>query len=700
MRSAGIAAFIGALLLAAVAAPQQAPAPSFPAGTEIVTVDAVVVDRDGAPVAGLTAADFTVEEDGVVQEITAFEAVNLGAAAPTPTPTAATAGLAARTASNLGAGPGRGFGIVFDELHLDAAEAQRAREAVAAFLETAVGHGDVVALVGTHAGARWTARMPDGREALLGALSRLQGRRILDRAADALSDYEAMRIERDRDPIVTDQVLRRFVANGVIRRDTRQRGDQPDRGENLDSERSQVRARAAQVYQKRAAEHETALGLIERSVEALAGVRGRKSLVLVSGGLVNDPHLPGFRRVVSAARRANVVLYFLDARGLAGAPFAFQAEAGAPLAFNDLGSALQAGREASEGSEALAGDTGGFSIKNANDLDTGLRRIARESSAYYLLGYRPSNAQADGRFRTIRVKVARSDVSVRARRGYYAPGGRPVAAETRDAGLQRALDSPFDLAALPLRATAHVFGATAPGQSRVLLTTEVDTRALAFTEERGLARDVIEYLLVVADRASGEYHRVDRQFELSLSAEARARYAREWFPASHELKLGAGSYQARVVARDGNDGRLGSLSYDFDVPPAEGLRISTPVLSDRVREAAGGARQPEPIARRVFLASGVLHGRFEVYGAQPDAATGAPQVTAGFSVRRSDGRFLVAAPATPMQPGPDGGLSRAFGVPLDGAPAGAYELIVVVTDVAAGRAAEAREPFAIEAAAN
>jgi hypothetical protein len=36
-------------------------------------------------------------------------------------------------------------------------------------------------------------------------------------------------------------------------------------------------------------------------------------------------------------------------------------------------------------------------------------------------------------------------------------------------------------------------------------------------------------------------------------------------------------------------------------------------------------------------------------------------------------------------------------VPLDGAPPGHYEAIVVVTDLAAGAAAEAREPFVIEA---
>jgi hypothetical protein len=70
-------------------------------------------------------------------------------------------------------------------------------------------------------------------------------------------------------------------------------------------------------------------------------------------------------------------------------------------------------------------------------------------------------------------------------------------------------------------------------------------------------------------------------------------------------------------------------------------------------------------------------------------------VTAGFSIRRSDGRFLAAAPETPLRPGPDGALARTQGTSLDGAPPGRYELIVVVTDLVAGRAAEARSPFEI-----
>ena len=133
------------------------------------------------------------------------------------------------------------------------------------------------------------------------------------------------------------------------------------------------------------------------------------------------------------------------------------------------------------------------------------------------------------------------------------------------------------------------------------------------------------------------------------------------------------------------------------MPDLASLRVSSLVLTDRLRDETKGAPPlPEPTARRQFAASGTLHCRFEVYGAGVDAATGRPNVTAGFSIRRADGQFLAAMAESPLAGAADGTLARSLGVPLDGAPPGRYEVIVVVTDLVAGRSAETREPFVIE----
>jgi len=174
---------------------------------------------------------------------------------------------------------------------------------------------------------------------------------------------------------------------------------------------------------------------------------------------------------------------------------------------------------------------------------------------------------------------------------------------------------------------------------------------------------------------------------------ARERGSPSGFSVTREVALAPGRYQARMVARDATSGRVGSLSHDFEVPRAEGLRLSTPVLSDRLREPPGMG--PEPIARRTFSPSGDLHCRFEVYGAARDATTGRCAVRAGFAVQFADGRLLAASRATAMVPGPDGTLGRTLGFPLGDAPPGPYELILVVEDEVSGRRVEVREAFTV-----
>src|SRR5262249_7896771 len=70
--------------------------------------------------------------------------------------------------------------------------------------------------------------------------------------------------------------------------------------------------------------------------------------------------------------------------------------------------------------DELSQETGGYSLKNTNDLSGGLKRLSEELGNYYVLTYSPTNQNYNGKFRRITVKLARPDLQVRARRGYYA----------------------------------------------------------------------------------------------------------------------------------------------------------------------------------------------------------------------------------------------------------------------------------------
>ena len=73
---------------------------------------------------------------------------------------------------------------------------------------------------------------------------------------------------------------------------------------------------------------------------------------------------------------------------------------------------------------ALAEETGGFSLRNNNDLAGAAARVAAESRTFYLLGFHPPAGKRADTWRKLRVTVTRSGVTVRAQRGYRLDAAR------------------------------------------------------------------------------------------------------------------------------------------------------------------------------------------------------------------------------------------------------------------------------------
>ena len=109
----------------------------------------------------------------------------------------------------------------------------------------------------------------------------------------------------------------------------------------------------------------------------------------MSEGFIHDVNQDEFKRVNQASRRANAAIYFLNARGLEGMPVAMTAQFGPALPDQDVGFAFAETLDAVAGAELVASDSGGFTVRNTNDLGKGIQRIADETQAYYLLGYVP-----------------------------------------------------------------------------------------------------------------------------------------------------------------------------------------------------------------------------------------------------------------------------------------------------------------------
>ena len=234
----------------------------------------------------------------------------------------------------------------------------------------------------------------------------------------------------------------------------------------------------------------------------------------------------------------------MNGRGLEGLPLSLTADLSAPLPPQDIGFAFSEALEESEGSESLAADSGGFTVRNTNDLASGFKRIADETRAYYLIGYNPTNTARDGTFRKIQVKVpGRRGVQVRARKGYYAPSDQKPAAAPKqgvDAAFQEALDSPYEVDDIPLRMTHFVREETLFGKARVFVSTEVDVRTLGFEERDGRALGALQFLLVAVHRESGETFRYDQTVELKLAPAEREEHGPQLAADRPRLRAGPG----------------------------------------------------------------------------------------------------------------------------------------------------------------
>jgi VWFA-related protein len=75
---------------------------------------------------------------------------------------------------------------------------------------------------------------------------------------------------------------------------------------------------------------------------------------------------------------------------------------------------------ADDGPTILTANTGGFIVRNIDDMSRAFGMIVRDTSTYYVIGYQPDNSTMDGKYRRIDVKSKVPGLSVRARKGYAA----------------------------------------------------------------------------------------------------------------------------------------------------------------------------------------------------------------------------------------------------------------------------------------
>jgi len=388
--------------------PQQPP--TFRAGINYVRVDVIITDKAGNNVGDLQQSDFEVVEDGKPQKIESFKLVKLdgGKADAIKEPP-----KQIRTDYDEEAEAARDdvrlFAIFLDDYHVRRGASMVARGQLAKFVQTQLGPSDMIGVMYPLESTA-SVRMTRNHDAVMRGLQQFLGRKYEYEPKNEFEEkyayYPTETVERIRVQVSLSAIKALIVHMGSLK----------------EGRKSLILVSEGFSYmvppQMRNA-NATMPGLGNpNSNNPNAGtndINEDRASWSASMDLESD-----LRNIYDTANRQNVAIYTVDPRGLAGFEFDINESVGFQTDSKYLSSTMDTLR-------TLAENTDGRAIVNRNDIAAGMQQIARDSSAYYLLGYSSTQAPSDGKFHEIKVRVKRPGVQVRSRKGYWALSAQETA---------------------------------------------------------------------------------------------------------------------------------------------------------------------------------------------------------------------------------------------------------------------------------
>jgi len=547
--------------LTAQAPPEAQDTPTFRGGVQLIDVDVVVTDKDGKPVRDLTRDDFEIVEHGKSQTIRTFSLIDLPFEEPAALATRRARSVEPDVVSNT-APEGRTYVLVLAANTV--AQAMRARHVAERWVDEVVQPLDRVAVVHVEGTFTEGQAFTNSRRLLLDSINNM----IWGTGARGLGSAVTLELDKWR----------------AIKAIAERLGSISGR-------------RKAIVWITNPPVLHPLAGL-ETGVRPLTTDR-REQLAQAWGQLLGAWH-----EAAQTAVHNNVAIYPVDFRGLT----------------TDLGIGSLVDQASMR---EIAEETGGVPIGvNSNNFSDGFATIVQDTSTYYLLGYSPEPEQTDGDFHSIQVRVKREGVTVRARRGYYAPSAnaRPpkplpeppdgVSLEARDA-----LRKPVATRGLGIDVTTTAFKGNGKNAS-VVITAHVRGKTLDFDKGRRLA---VSYQVFDAEGkvATGFY----KVFGFNLGDASKAQASGTGLQFVERINLKPGRYELRLVAEQ-PDGPIGSVVAPIEAGKFEDeLEISGIALASRRANEVllVGDRQlrgllaDDATALRTFRATDGLSAYAEVY---------------------------------------------------------------------------------------
>lgn len=412
-------------LRAAAQGPEDLPPLVDEITVDVVNVDVVVTDRNGNPVNGLTRDEFILYEDGKRQDISNFYAFVQGRAQ-----TPAVAGVEEDTAgSGRWTDPAtrRRMVLLFDSGSLEKRARNRAIEALERFILEQFDGTYEWAVVAYSSRLQMLEPFTSDKTQVLAALSKVRELPVAIRrqhAGDALDNEE---------PIV----ISRAPGLGPQRGTTEGEG-----ARELTTLEFGTRER---MMTEMRSFSETTAALVQ-TMRAFGGMSGRKTLVLISGGLEalpgpaqllgrgfpgagSDNRVDPFTSVLHSEllRRFDLIIKTANAAGFVIYPVAsfsgtvletpyLDVERQANLAFKGSFESMPSSIDLDTAPRLMADGTGGeyyattHFYRAFDDIDS------RTSNAY-VLGFQ-TNRAPDGKYHRLRVETKRKNLVVQSREGY------------------------------------------------------------------------------------------------------------------------------------------------------------------------------------------------------------------------------------------------------------------------------------------
>ncbi len=690
--------------------------------TAEVVLDVVVKDRKGSPVMDLRVDDFEVFEDGVKQPIESFKLVTRSSAGKlnqtketSPIPSTADARPAEpgkllpvekRPDPEVGVSV---VALVFDRLSPEARK--RAQDAAMSYLSDNAELSSFTGVFAIDLTLYTLQNYTTDLELVKKAIERAAS------MASASFDTSLTRSGMNESP------ARRESVTGTASSSAQTAGASGSTAAAIavggaaalaaiDQQFEMMQARTQETFevlQRDQQGYATTNGLMA-IVNSMHRLPGRKAVIFFSEGIAIPPNVvQHFRSVINAANRANVSIYAVDAAGLrAESPLQMtrdeiNARARRRMetldqAFRDTSGPLTKGLERNEdllsfnpqsGLTQLALQTGGEFIGDTNKIGPKLNQIDQELNTFYLLSYSPTNQVYDGRFRNISVKVKRSGLDVRSRKGYYAvppTGSSPL----------------FYYEALPLAAlnnpskpkdfTLLVGSLHFPEAGRLGRTAvEVEAPANAFTfaldKEKKLYSTDFSFVVLIKDRSKQVVDKLSHHYVLVGPLDALDSVKKGKILFYRETNLPPGQYDVEAVAYDALNNKAAVNQCRLEVMGADEskLRLSDITIIRHAEQVKEKIDNPFLIGDQLLVypnlgepirkAARQMGFYFNVYLAK--GSTEPPKLTLEvLQNNKSLARVLLKLAAPDKQ----GRIQYASALPLESFSPGNYELKISVSD--------------------